>query len=85
MTVILTPEQEALVKKQMESGHFSSPLEVIDEALHLLDEQDELRRATQDGLAALERGESREYESGAALVADIKRTARERREVQAAA
>lgn len=44
MTVTLTPELEALVKRKVESGLFNSPAEVIHEALQLLNEQEELRR-----------------------------------------
>ena len=36
MNIRLTPEQEKLVKEEMESGHFRSAEEVIGEALQVL-------------------------------------------------
>lgn len=52
----LSSEQEKLIMRKVESGHYSSPDEVIDEALRLLDERDRkldaLRKLAQEGLAS---------------------------------
>lgn len=52
--MILNPEQEKLINRMVESGHYSSSDEVIDAALRLLDERERkleaLRRNIQDGL-----------------------------------
>ena len=36
MTIHLTPEQEKIVKEELESGHFRSAEELISQALHAL-------------------------------------------------
>jgi antitoxin ParD1/3/4 len=60
MTVTLTPDAEALVKKKVETGSYSSADDVIHEALRLLDERDaariRLRAAIAVGDEDLERG-----------------------------
>lgn len=45
MNVNLTPELEALVQSKVKSGLYNNQSEVVREALRLLAEQDELRRA----------------------------------------
>jgi putative addiction module CopG family antidote len=40
MNISLTPEQERIVKEELKSGHFSSPEEVIGEALQVLREKE---------------------------------------------
>ena len=53
MNVTLTPELEALVKRKVESGSYESSVEVIREALRLLEERDKLmalRRDIQEGI-----------------------------------
>ena len=65
MTVTLTPEMEQLVTKQVQSGFYSSPSEVILQALQLLNEQEQLRAIRQEelrkeiaiGIAQADRGE----------------------------
>jgi antitoxin ParD1/3/4 len=65
MIVSLTPELEQLVEEKVSSGLYNSPSEVIQEALRLLRERDELkemrraelRREIARGLEAAERGE----------------------------
>lgn len=50
MTVTLTPEQEALVERELQRGNFSSPMEAVSAALQLLErtnihaEDDQRRR-----------------------------------------
>jgi antitoxin ParD1/3/4 len=64
MDVNLTPELEALIRKQVESGRYNSAAEVMREALRLMEQRDELwdlhkaeiRRKIDDGLASLARG-----------------------------
>jgi antitoxin ParD1/3/4 len=66
MNVDLTPELEELVQNKVKSGRYSSAIEVVREALRLLEEHDNVRGAhvnalrarIDDGLAALDRGES---------------------------
>jgi Arc/MetJ-type ribon-helix-helix transcriptional regulator len=41
MNINLTPEQEEIVKDEIESGHFRTVEEVIGEALHALHEKNE--------------------------------------------
>ena len=52
--MILNPEQEKLINRMVESGHYGSPDEVIDAALRFLDERERkleaLRRDIQEGL-----------------------------------
>lgn len=68
MNVSLTPELEELVHERVRSGRYTSASEVVREALRLLNDRDEVRRARLDeirgkvdeGLRALERGEVRD-------------------------
>lgn len=61
----LPPKLEAIVKEKVESGLYSSSAEVMEEALHLLNERDrlremrlqELRKEIAKGLEQLDRGE----------------------------
>lgn len=65
MNLSLTPCQEKLIRQKVESGDYSSPDEVIDAALRLLEMRDKkmtsLREDVQAGLDQLERGEYVEY------------------------
>jgi len=40
MNIRLTPEQEALVKRELESGHFRSVEELLAQALQALQDKD---------------------------------------------
>jgi len=40
MTINLKPEQERIIKAEIESGHFGSPDEVLDHALAALQEKE---------------------------------------------
>jgi Arc/MetJ-type ribon-helix-helix transcriptional regulator len=44
MKVTLTPEQKRIIDKEIKSGHFSAPDEVLDEALTALREKRQSRR-----------------------------------------
>jgi antitoxin ParD1/3/4 len=66
VTILLTPELEALIQAKIESGTYQDASEVIEAALRLLDDWDRLQRlraALAPGLAQLERGEGRTYTS----------------------
>lgn len=79
MNVNLTPQLEELVRAKVESGMYTSASEVVREALRLMDEQDQLRRARMDELRhELPKG----LESGASepwVPATVKAKARARR------
>lgn len=76
MNVSLTPELEELVHERVRSGRYTSASEVVREALRLLSDRDEVRRARLDeirgkvgeGLQFLERGEARD---GDAVIDEI--------------
>ena len=60
MNVTLTPEAEALVRRQIEAGRVRTADEVIEEALGAYEERvrmDELRAKLQLGIDQLDRGE----------------------------
>lgn len=65
MHITLKPEQEAFIHAKLQSGQYQSADDVIQAALHLLDEQDkadeewviETRAKVDEGIASLERGE----------------------------
>ena len=79
MTVLLTPELEALIQAKIESGAYQDASEVIGEALRLRDEWDalqQLRAALAPGLAQLDRGEGRP--STPEVRAEIRRAAIEK-------
>jgi antitoxin ParD1/3/4 len=65
MNVILTPEQEQLIREKLETGRYVSAGEIVSEALRLLEERDhirqvqraELQRQIAIGVEQLDRGE----------------------------
>ncbi len=65
MYISINEQIQQLIKQKVESGHYSSPDEVMDAALRLLDERDKkleaLRKDVQVGLDQLECGEYVEY------------------------
>lgn len=79
MNVALTPDLEELVDARISSGLYRSPIEVIGDALRLLEERDrlekrrwqDLRREVARGLEQLEKGEKAPLD-----MAEIKRKAR---------
>jgi antitoxin ParD1/3/4 len=50
MSTALTPEQESFISQKIASGGYQSPTEVIDDALRLLRERDELAWLGQEEL-----------------------------------
>lgn len=73
--VVLTQRHEALIEALVQSGRYQNASEVLREGLRLVEtrEIDEaakleaLRAAVDTGLAALDRGEAREFQSPSAL------------------
>jgi antitoxin ParD1/3/4 len=79
MNVNLTPELEALVRRKVASGMYTSASEVVREALRLMEEQDQLRalrleQLRQDVRKGLESGPGEPWDPEA-----MKQTARARR------
>ncbi len=64
MNVKLTLEQEALVKQQLDNGHFETAGDVVEEAFELLRAQDQLRRDVRKGFKQIEGGEYIEIRDG---------------------
>ncbi|MGH2615214.1 MAG: type II toxin-antitoxin system ParD family antitoxin [Thermomicrobiales bacterium] len=64
MNVSLTPELEALIRQRVESGRYSDANEVVEEALRLLKEREQLehlRGLLAVGLEQAQRGELVEF------------------------
>jgi antitoxin ParD1/3/4 len=79
MNVSLTPELEAMIRQQVDSGRYNNASEVVREALRLLDEhqrRQHLRSLLAVGLEQAQRGELVEFTPE--LVKDIARRAKER-------
>ena len=79
MNVSLTPELEAMIRQQVDSGRYNNASEVVREALRLLDEHQRvqhLRSLLAVGLEQAQRGELVEFTPE--LVEDIARRAKER-------
>ena len=85
MNVSLTPQLEELVKDKVASGRYNSASEVVREALRLLEQQEELQRIKREalkrdimvGMADLEAGRYKTYDSGQELFDDIKKRGRQ--------
>lgn len=78
MNVSLTPELEAMIQQQVDSGRYTNASEVVREALRLLDEHQRLqhlRSLLAVGLEQAQRGELREFTPE--LLEDIDRRAEE--------
>ena len=64
MSVVLSPETEEMIREKVESGHFPTADEVVQEALRLLDARERqlahLRAEVAKGLDQLDRGEGAE-------------------------
>jgi antitoxin ParD1/3/4 len=79
MNVSLTPELEAMIRQQVDSGRYNNASEVVREALRLLDEHQRvqhLRSLLAVGLEQAQRGELVEFTPE--LVKDIHHRAEER-------
>ncbi len=76
MTITLTPELEALIQEKVASGDYPDAVDVVGEALRLLDHRDRLARLRASLLEAereIERGEGVEWSPS--LMADLRRDA----------
>jgi antitoxin ParD1/3/4 len=79
MNVSLTPELEAMIRQQVDSGRYNNASEVVREALRLLEDHQRvqhLRSLLAVGLEQAQRGELVEFTPE--LVEDIARRAKER-------
>lgn len=84
MNVSLTPELDRYVHAKVKTGGYNSASEVLREALRLMQERDqvretqldEARRAIQNGLQALQRGDAVEGTSAELLAQAIGRSRR---------
>jgi antitoxin ParD1/3/4 len=56
MDVHLSPEVEKIVRGKLQTGHYDSASDVIDEALRLLDQRDIIRRKIDEGFQSLQDG-----------------------------
>jgi antitoxin ParD1/3/4 len=64
MSITLSPKLAAIVQEQVESGSYDDAENVLEEALQLLVERDELRRMrawVDEGTAEYERGETERW------------------------
>lgn len=57
MSIGLTPQQQTLVDALAASGRYAGEHQVLDEALELLRQRDDLRERLQAGIDQLDRGE----------------------------
>ena len=87
MNVLLTPHLDAFVRAKVETGRYSSPGEVVCEALRLLEQVEgvhqtrgaALRADVQHAAGQVERGETAAFDAN-----EIKREGRVRREQRSA-
>ena len=78
--VVLTERQERMIETLIRSGRYQNASEVLREGLRLIERQEAedaaklaaLREAAAVGIAALERGEYKEFPDADALVAYLK-------------
>jgi antitoxin ParD1/3/4 len=83
MQIVLTPELEQIIQRQIAAGKYHSALEVITAGIHLLDQKDdiyqgrlpELQQEAQIGWEAAQRGELVE---GSSAMAQIRENLRSR-------
>jgi len=61
MDITLTPEMEAMIREHVKSGRYATPNDVVQEAMRLLEaeeqKRDRLREKLAEGIAQIERGE----------------------------
>jgi Arc/MetJ-type ribon-helix-helix transcriptional regulator len=61
MTIQLTPEQTRSIQTLVQTGAYRDDLQVIDEAIRLLVQREQLRVEIQRGIDDLEQGRYRDY------------------------
>lgn len=64
MSINFSPEHRDFVRDELESGHFASEQDLIDEAIELLRSRQSVLAKLTDGVAQLNRGEGIEYGPG---------------------
>ena len=62
MTYELPPELDQRIQSQLALGLYSTPAEVLAEALNALDERDAERRAIQEGIDAWRAGDTQDLD-----------------------
>jgi antitoxin ParD1/3/4 len=80
MDLSLPPHLERIIQEKIENGLYRTPHEVVEVALHLLAERDELQQQhlealrgdIKEGIAALDRGDYHEYADWRELAEEIK-------------
>ena len=78
--VVLTERQETLIESLVQSGRYQNASEILREGLRLVENREAeeaaklsaLRGAAQIGIAALDRGEFKEFPDAPALAAHLK-------------
>ena len=82
MQIVLPPEVEALVQRQLTSGKYNNAIEVILAGIKLLEQQDiyqgRLQELQQDALIGWEASQRGEVVDGAAAMAQIRAKMRSR-------
>jgi Arc/MetJ-type ribon-helix-helix transcriptional regulator len=64
MTIRLTPQQHESIQGFVRTGTFVNEAQVIDEALHLLKQREDLRAMVDEGIKQLDNGQYRTYGPG---------------------
>jgi antitoxin ParD1/3/4 len=57
MDVHLSPDVERIVTDKLRTGRYKSASDVVDEAIRLLEERDEISKRIDQGLKSLEKGQ----------------------------
>ncbi len=77
MAIDVSREFEAELESRLRSGRYRSAEELLREALHLVDERDEIREAVAQGTAEADRGE---FVDGEAVVSEARKLIRQKTE-----
>ena len=77
MAIDVSREFEAELESRLRSGRYRSAEELLREALHLVDERDEIREAVAQGAAEADRGE---FVDGEAVVSEARKLIRQKAE-----
>jgi putative addiction module CopG family antidote len=77
MNIALTPELEEFIQEQITIGTFASPSEVIQNGLHLLQEQTRLKQSLQAGIDDIAQGRYSSYTNAQDLAMEIKALGRQ--------